>query len=346
MGVNNNHRQSVVPSQYLYRVYRACLNMGARQPILLSASELSESEMRHPESRFHAEMIATLCRAGLADLGSGFALSKIADAMVPKCFSDPGYCGMFENTFGEAMEAILLAQDIGECGKDLRWQHEDGHTRLIWDQRGSYSSCFIQIYFLAISACAGTIANNQFKTVKAAYFSYPEPNDFAQFHRSTCKSDFVPCHFDQPETYLEFHPNIWDIPNPSLNIHVVNAAKHQAKQFHKTSKIPLTELTYNYLTNLLNKPGFSLDAAAKTVDIADRTLRRRLVAEGSSFRQIMEHVRRDACQLYFLEGTRSLSEISAKLGYSELSAFTRAYTAWYGHPPSHGFSMNQMAIAA
>jgi AraC-like DNA-binding protein len=79
--------------------------------------------------------------------------------------------------------------------------------------------------------------------------------------------------------------------------------------------------------------------------MAERTLRRKLVAENTSFRNILEKARRDACRLYFLEGTRSLSEIAAKLGYSELSAFTRAYTAWYGHPPSRDMAAIS-AIAA
>ena len=82
-----------------------------------------------------------------------------------------------------------------------------------------------------------------------------------------------------------------------------------------------------------------------TFGMAERTLRRKLGAKGLSYRQLLEQVRRDTCHLYFLEGTRKLSEISAKLGYSELSAFTRAYTGWYGHPPSQDSGMST-ALAA
>ena len=128
---------------------------------------------------------------------------------------------------------------------------------------------------------------------------------------------------------------------------ILAAARRQEAFFarNRFERDNLAKLTYEYLLYLLDKSGLSLDAAAATFGMAERTLRRKLVAEGISYRQLLEQVRRDTCQLYFLEGTRNLSEISAKLGYSELSAFTRAYTSWYGHPPSRDTG-NGIALAA
>ena len=136
-------------------------------------------------------------------------------------------------------------------------------------------------------------------------------------------------------------------PIESYNPAILKAARQQEAFFSRNrfERQNLAKLTYEYLLYLLDKSGLSLDAAAVTFGMAERTLRRKLAAEGLSYRQLLEQVRRDTCQLYFLEGTRNLSEISAKLGYSELSAFTRAYTCWYGHPPSRD-SGNGVALAA
>ena len=65
-----------------------------------------------------------------------------------------------------------------------------------------------------------------------------------------------------------------------------------------------------------------------------RTLRRKLVDEGMSFRDLLDRVRQDNCKLYFMEDTRPLGEIALLLGYSDLSAFTRAHKNWTGFPPS------------
>ena len=73
---------------------------------------------------------------------------------------------------------------------------------------------------------------------------------------------------------------------------------------------------------------------AASFGMSERTLRRKLVNEGMSFRDLLDFVRNDLCTLYFMEDARSLGEIALLLGYSDLSAFTRANKNWTGTPPS------------
>ncbi|MEM8636867.1 MAG: AraC family transcriptional regulator, partial [Pseudomonadota bacterium] len=40
------------------------------------------------------------------------------------------------------------------------------------------------------------------------------------------------------------------------------------------------------------------------------------------------------CDLYLSEGKRSVADLALLLGYSEHSAFTRAFKSWYGVPPT------------
>jgi AraC-like DNA-binding protein len=75
---------------------------------------------------------------------------------------------------------------------------------------------------------------------------------------------------------------------------------------------------------------------AKSFGMSERTLRRKLVEEGYPFRELLDLVRQDLCALYFMEDARLLGEIALLLGYSDLSAFTRAHKRWYGKPPSKG----------
>lgn len=64
-----------------------------------------------------------------------------------------------------------------------------------------------------------------------------------------------------------------------------------------------------------------------------RTLRRRLGAEGTSFRTLLDEVRHGrALELLALDVP--VAEVARELGYSETSTFTRTFTRWEGMPPS------------
>ena len=80
--------------------------------------------------------------------------------------------------------------------------------------------------------------------------------------------------------------------------------------------------------------GSSLDQAARNLGISKRTLHRRLREEGASFRSVRDAVRRQAA-LARLERTGDpVAAIALDLGYSEPSAFFRAFIAWTGLAPS------------
>jgi AraC-like DNA-binding protein len=69
------------------------------------------------------------------------------------------------------------------------------------------------------------------------------------------------------------------------------------------------------------------------VDI--RTLRRRLQAEGSSFRNLKDSVRRDIA-LERLRGTDlSVQEIAALTGFADSGSFRKAFHRWTGNYPSY-----------
>ncbi|MEM1153837.1 MAG: AraC family transcriptional regulator [Pseudomonadota bacterium] len=83
------------------------------------------------------------------------------------------------------------------------------------------------------------------------------------------------------------------------------------------------------------------DDSAKAEKIASglamsaRTLRRRLADEGYSFQEAKNLARRKRAMYYLSHTNMPLSEIAFELGYSELSAFSRAFRNWVGETPQN-----------
>jgi AraC-like DNA-binding protein len=77
-----------------------------------------------------------------------------------------------------------------------------------------------------------------------------------------------------------------------------------------------------------------IGAAARALGMSTRTLQRRLRERGIVFAGLVDEVRRRLSARYLADSTLTLGEIAWLLGYSESSAFNRAYRRWTGRSPS------------
>jgi AraC-like DNA-binding protein len=76
----------------------------------------------------------------------------------------------------------------------------------------------------------------------------------------------------------------------------------------------------------------SIDQVAPALGRSPRALQRALGAEGTTFRRLVDEVRRHRAEVLLQAGTLSLSEVALLLGFSELSAFSRAHRRWFREP--------------
>ncbi len=78
----------------------------------------------------------------------------------------------------------------------------------------------------------------------------------------------------------------------------------------------------------------TLPELAKIMKVKPYTLQRRLADEGTSYLTIKNHLKRDSAIELLINTELTIEEISAKLGFSETSPFTRTFKQWTGVPPS------------
>jgi AraC-like DNA-binding protein len=72
---------------------------------------------------------------------------------------------------------------------------------------------------------------------------------------------------------------------------------------------------------------------AKDLGVGQRTLARRLAAEGATFSEVLEGLRSDLARQYLADERLSISQVAWLLGYQEISAFTHAFKRWTGMTP-------------
>lgn len=336
--------QKTISTLFLFRAYRACQLLGARRPVLLKAIELKEPQLRNPLRYYDSAKLSALFDAGSKELDMPDMITRIAEKMVPIGFSDPGFLAMFEPNFGIALQNAIVAQRLGDSDSILHMHNDQLGDYIIWEEVACPSQKIMHLGFSVIIESLCKLSDDALFDVRNISVTHAKPKTIDNDYLKIGDVKKIPILYDQPHNRIEFRRGFFDLPNPNRNVALKLARQEQRSQKRWENR-PYARTCYDYLTYLLDKPGPNLDSAAATFSMAERTLRRKLVAEGTSFREVLELVRRDICQLYFLEGKRQLSDISTLLGYSELSAFTRAYTGWYGHPPSKDASVHAKMAA-
>ena len=72
---------------------------------------------------------------------------------------------------------------------------------------------------------------------------------------------------------------------------------------------------------------------ARALTVSERTLSRRLADEGTSFRGILDDVRRESACALLQDRSLSVADVAFFLQYSEPAAFHRAFRRWTGQAP-------------
>jgi AraC-like DNA-binding protein len=96
----------------------------------------------------------------------------------------------------------------------------------------------------------------------------------------------------------------------------------------------ISALVKGVLRSSLGAGDISIEAVAAELGIHKRTLQRRLRETGTTFADLSDEVRADAASHYVSAGTLPLTLVALQLGFSDQSAFNRAFRRWFQRSPT------------
>jgi AraC-like DNA-binding protein len=121
---------------------------------------------------------------------------------------------------------------------------------------------------------------------------------------------------------------------PGANLKVFARITEQLRRSVSVpNSVDLKALVCGEIRRLLPEGYPSIEIVAESLNVARWTLQRRLAEDGVSFSDCVNLVRSRLAIIYLAEPHLSISNISDLLGYSEISAFSRACRRWHGAAP-------------
>ncbi len=95
----------------------------------------------------------------------------------------------------------------------------------------------------------------------------------------------------------------------------------------------LAELTRRVVAHMAPRGSPELEAVAQELGLSPRVFYRRLAEQGHRFRDLREAALRQVAELHLRDQRLTLAEVGLLLGFSEQSAFSRAFRRWTGVSP-------------
>ena len=128
---------------------------------------------------------------------------------------------------------------------------------------------------------------------------------------------------EQDQMVIPAHYLDTPIPNADQTIHAF--AAHYLQQFNQQNKHNFVQQVSYLIQQTMGDQHQSIDNIANILGLSRRTLQRRLTEQGAVFKTLLLNIRIKTACWYLTSSSIDITLLSEMLGYSDISAFSRAF---------------------
>ena len=257
---------------------------------------------------------------------------RVAAGVSPRHFGVVGYAALSSGTLADAMRRLeryhVSVYDVNPAqvrmlpgSVVIEWGVARGRPGALVDETAI--ACLVQ---LARDMTGRMVPVRDVQFVNAAPADVRPYEDFFGGRVS----------FGAPCTRLEFDLPWLTLPLRESDPALCALLDAQAEALlEQVAAVPAALDAYRRLLVPLIRDGdASLASLARALHTSSRTLQRRLAEQGVGFQALLDDTRRHLAEAHLRDSRLDLAEIALLLGYSEQSAFTRAFRSWTGQAPA------------
>ena len=318
-----------ISSRALQKLLRV---LGPHADAVRAAAGVDEAVLEDPDGRIAVARLHAAWERALPHFGRGEGPLVVARSYAPSDYGLLGFVSTSSATVGDGLAQFVRfgALWMDDPVPTFETSNEDGVLRFGHGTPGGESAgvrCAIEAGIAEVLNAARFMTRTEIRPVEVSFAHRPPEVVDAHTAFFGC-----PVRFGAEATMLRFTKETLALPllraDPPL-ARFLSALATKALPTPAPAST-LTEKVRRLFDEELQVP--SVDTVARRLAMAERTLRRRLEEEGTSFRALLDE-RRAACAQRYLADGLSTKEVAFLLGFSDSSAFHRAFKRWTGLSP-------------
>ncbi|HJV41933.1 MAG TPA: AraC family transcriptional regulator [Caulobacter sp.] len=326
--------QATVSGGFFRALLDFTVSLGADRDALLASTGVREADFADQDARVPLSAYKALYRAGQDMAGEPALALKFPEATRFEQISIVGLICQSADTMGGALKQLnrfsRLVVEVDGVSDGPRFQlvpRDDG----LWLQDRCAVDDFPELVEAALARFTCEMARHypDFTFVLAAHLTRPRPAHAADYPLVLR----APVTFGAAWNALKIEPS-W------LNLAIHRPNRYAFGMFNSHADALLKSLETSKTTRgqveallipLLHTGELAMDDIARSLGLSRQTLYRRLKAEGVSFDQVLDRLRHSMAETYLEK--LSVNETAYLVGFSEASAFSRAFKRWTGASP-------------
>ncbi len=319
--------------------YAQCLvevagRQGIKSDALLHRAGLNVDELQPPSRRLPLASMLKLFEAAMQMTGDELIGLHMGQQVQPRTFNALGYAAMSCATLGEAIAMIPRYESLVYDGGTTHIHQDDETVTVSWQsglpQHLEYRP--LNEVIVAGWLSFGRWIVNDVGELHEVRFRHSAPADTEEYHRFfRC-----PIRFNCEDNALCGPIEFTRLPLIQQDGELRSLMERQANSLLSRihARQNLAPQVMRHIRENMPKQTPQISNIATLMHMSERNLRRKLQAEGTSFKNLLNHVRQEMAERYLQETELSMLEIALLLGFSEQSSFTSAFRQWLGTSPS------------
>lgn len=294
---------------------------------------IDETTLAASNNRISLQYEDELLQRALRDTDDPLFGLHMGEMIRPRFMGELGYAAMSSATLGDAINLMIPFSRITTEFARLDSRSENGRLTLIWEtpfEDLPEARHRAEAFFAAAITFGRWITDSDRAPVRVS-FRHAAPDRSAEYERVFG----CPVAFEQPETAVVLDRTLLDLPlrDADPDVHRIMRTRIQHAMTSYRARDHLLDQVRAEIQRQIPRRPPQLESVAEALDLKPWTLRRRLRAENTDFSTLLDAERQEAARDRLLYSEHSVSQIAAELGYSEQSAFNRAFRRWFGCTP-------------